>query len=596
MDYSELVKYYQELEKTTKRLEKTKIIAELLKKTPDKHLEKIIFLLEGRIFPKWDERKTGISSRLMIKAINSSTGVPNEKIEKEWVKKGDLGEVVEGLIKTKKQTTLFSKKLTITKVFENIRKLSELEGQGTISKKIQLITELFTSSTPEESRFIARMVIEDLRIGVKEGVIRDAIVWAFLPRVKGINDEDIKTKPKKIKELKDIHLKEKLLDHENPRKIYNELTSKVEHAYNLTNDFAEVALAAKKHSLNKLFMQVGKPINPMLAKKAESPKDAFKHLGKPALLEYKLDGFRLQIHKKEDEVKLFTRRLENVTKQFEEIIPTIKSHVKAKSCILDSELVGFDPKTKHYLPFQNISKRIKRKHSIEKKSKELPVEINVFDIIQKDNETLIDKTQEERRKILEKIIKQEKTKIILTKKLVTSSEKELNKFYKESLKKGNEGIMIKNLKAKYIPGRRVGGWLKLKPVKETLDLIIVAADWGEGKRAKWLSSFTIACRDKNKLLTIGKVGTGIAEKDSELTFEKLTKELKPSIKEQKGKHVTLKPKIILEISYDEIQKSPTYNSKFALRFPRVLKLRADLGFNDIDTLERVEKFHKQQNK
>ncbi|MBT3691136.1 ATP-dependent DNA ligase [Candidatus Woesearchaeota archaeon] len=596
MDYSKLVKYYQELEKTTKRLEKTKIIAELLKKTPDEHLEKIIFLLEGRIFPKWDERKTGISSRLLIKAINSSTGVPNEKIEKEWVKKGDLGEVVEELIKTKKQTTLFSKKLTITKVFENIRKLSELEGQGTISKKIQLITELFTSSTPEEARFIARTVIEDLRIGVKEGVIRDAIVWAFLPRVKGINEEGTKTKPKKITKLKNSDLKFKLIETEDPRKTYNELSSKVEHAYNLTNDYAEVALAAKKHKLNKLFMQVGKPINPMLAIKAESPEDAFKHLGKPALLEYKLDGFRLQIHKNGDEIKLFTRRLENVTKQFEEIMPTIRSHVKVKSCILDSELVGFDPKTKHYLPFQNISKRIKRKYDIGKKSKELPVEINVFDIIQKDNETLIDKTQEERRKILEKIIKQEKTKIILTKKLVTSSEKELNKFYKESLKKGNEGIMIKNLKAKYIPGRRVGGWLKLKPVKETLDLIIVAADWGEGKRAKWLSSFTIACRDKNKLLTIGKVGTGIAEKDSELTFEKLTKELKPSIKEKKGKQVILKPKIILEISYDEIQKSPTYTSKFALRFPRVIKLRSDLGFNDIDTLERVEKFYKQQNK
>ncbi len=596
MDYSKLVGYYQELEKTTKRLEKTRIVAELLKKTPEEHLEKVIFLLEGRVFPKWDESKVGISSRLMLKAINSATGVSPEKIEKDWAKKGDLGIVVEDLIKTKKQTTLFSKKLTINKVSENIQKLATLEGKGTVSKKINLITELLTSATTEEARFIARTVIEDLRIGVKEGVIRDAIVWAFLPRVKGINDKDIKAKAKKIKKLKETDLKEKLLEAENPREIYNALVFKVEHAFNLTNDYAEVAIAAKHQNLKKLSMKIGKPVNPMLAMKAETPDDAFAHLGRPALLEYKLDGFRLQIHKKGDEVKLYTRRLENVTKQFEEIIPTIKSHVKAKDCILDSELVGFDPKTKRYLPFQNISKRIRRKYNIGEKSEELPVEINVFDIILKDGEILIDRTQEDRRKILEKTIKQEKTKVVLTKKLATSSEKELDKFYKESLKKGNEGIMIKNIKARYVPGRRVGGWMKIKPVKETLDLIIIGATWGEGKRAKWLSSFTIACRNKNVLLNIGRVSTGISEINTDLTYANLTKALKPLIKEQKGKYVTVKPKIIFEIAYDEVQASPTYSSGFALRFPRVVKIRNDLGFNDVDSIDRVKKFFKEQNK
>ena len=596
MDYSKLVNYYQKLEKTTKRLEKTKIVSELLKKTPEDKLETVIFLLEGRVFPKWDESKVGISSRLMLKAINSATGVSPEKIEKEWAKKGDLGTVVEDLIKTRKQTTLFSKKLTITKVFENIQKLATLEGKGTVSKKINLITELLTSATPEEARFIARTVIEDLRIGVKEGVIRDAIVWAFLPRVKGINDENIKIKAKKITKLKEIDLKLKLLESEKPREIYNELVFKVEHAFNLTNDYAEVAIAAKNHNLKKLSMKVGKPVNPMLAIKAETPENAFDHLGRPALLEYKLDGFRLQIHKNGDEIKLYTRRLENVTKQFKEIMPTIKSNIKAKICILDSELVGFDPKTKKYLPFQNISMRIRRKYNIEKKSEELPVEINVFDIILKDNEILIDRTQEDRRKILEKMIKQEKTKIVLTKKLATSSEKELDKFYKESLKKGNEGIMIKNLKARYVPGRRVGGWMKIKPVKETLDLIIVGATWGEGKRAKWLSSFTVACRDKNELLIMGRVSTGISEINTDLTYANITKTLKPLIKEQKGKYVTLKPKLIFEIAYDEVQKSPTYSSGFALRFPRVMKIRNDLGFNDVDTIDRIKKFYREQTK
>jgi len=599
MDYSKLVEYYTQLEKTTKRLEKTKIIADLLKKTPEEHLEKIIFLLEGRIFPKWDERKVGISSRLMIKAINSSTGVSPEKVEREWAKKGDLGVVVEDLIKTRKQTTLFSNKLTVQKVFENTQSLASLEGKGTVSKKIALITELLTSATPEEARFIARTVIEDLRIGVKEGVVRDAIVWAFLPRIKGINDENSKGKSKKVTELSDSDLKYEILEAEDEKKareIYNELTSKVEHAYNLVNDYAEVAIAAKHQNLKKLSMQISKPVNPMLAIKANSPEEAFQALGKPALLEYKLDGFRLQIHKNGDEIKLFTRRLENVTKQFAEIIPTIKSHVKAENCILDSELVGFDPKTKRYLPFQNISKRIKRKYNIQSKSEELPVEINAFDIIFKDNKVLIDLTQEERRKILEKVIKQEKSKMVLTPKLETSSEKELDEFYKESLNRGNEGIMIKNLKAKYTPGRRVGGWMKIKPLKETLDLIVIGADWGTGKRAKWLSSFTIACREKNELKTIGRVSTGISEINTDLTYENITKMLKPLIKEQKGKYVILKPKLIFEIEYDEIQKSPTYSSGFALRFPRVIRMRNDLGFNDVETLERIKKYFEEQNK
>jgi DNA ligase 1 len=562
MDYSKLVEAYEKLEKTTKRLEKTIIISELLKETPDDLLDEIIYLLQGKVFPKWDERKTGISSRLVLKAINSATGETVEKIEKEWAKEGDLGTVIEKLIGKSQQTSLFQIKLTVEKVFNNIRKLSELEGAGTVSKKIQYITELLTSAETNEAKFIARTLIEDLRVGVKEGVIRDAIAQAFLPK-KG--------------EVKDF-------------------VKEIENAYNLTNDYSEVAKAAKNNKVHKLKMQIGKPINPMLAIRVESPEEAFDSVGMPALVEDKLDGFRLQIHKNKDEVKLFTRRLENVTLQFNEIIPTIISNVKLKECILDSELVGYDPETKKHLPFQNISQRIRRKYDIEKTAKKLPVEIQIFDILNKEGDSLLHLSQEERRKIIEKSVKEEKTKIVLTKKLVTESKKEMEKFYKRSLKEGNEGIMIKSLESKYIPGRRVGGWVKLKPIKETLDLVIIEADWGEGKRSEWLASFTLACRDKNELLTIGKVGTGVSEKDAEITFESLTKELEPLIKEQKGKHVILKPQIILEIGYEEIQKSPTYKSGYALRFPKVVNLRKDLGFTDIEDLSRVEKIFTAQHK
>jgi ATP-dependent DNA ligase I len=633
MDYSKLVETYEKLEKTTKRLEKTYIISELLKKTPEEDLDHIIYLIQGNVFPRWDERKIGMSSRSILKAISESTGVSAERIEKEWAKKGDLGIVVEELLKTRKQTTLFSRKLTTEKVFENLRKLAELEGHGTVSRKVTLIVELITSASPVEARFIVRTVLEKLRINVAEGIIRDSIVWAYFPKVLGLffkcekcknvvphfsrcascgKNVEIKFKDiikkkyqkvlkvKKVDDVKRVVLKEYdfvlVEDEKLAREVYNHFVDVVQNAYNLTNDLGQVARSAKRFEFSRLGMKIGVPLNPMLAIKAEDAKEAFESVGKPALVEYKFDGFRLQIHKDSNQVKLFTRRLENVTKQFKELIPIIKSHVKAKSFIIDSEVIGYDVKTGKYLPFQHISQRIRRKYDIEKMSKEVPVEINVFDIMYKDGKSLFSLNQKERRKILERIIKEEKNKIKLTDKFVTDDERELEKFYKKSLKKGNEGVMVKSLNSVYVPGRRVGGWVKIKPVKESLDLVITSADWGEGKRAKWLSSFTLSCRDGNNFLEIGKVGTGILEKGGELTFESLTKMLKPLIKSEKGKKVDVKAKVIVEVAYEEIQNSPTYSSGFALRFPRVVRLRDDLGVDGVDNLVRIKKFFEQYKK
>jgi len=611
MEYKTLVSYYNQLESTTKRLEKTFIISELLEKTSKEDLTEVIYLLQGNVFPRWSEQKIGMSSKLILRAIASASGISQDKIEKQWAKIGDLGEISANLIKNKHQRTLFSKKLTIKKVFENIRKLSTLEGSGTVSKKIALISELLTSSSSEEAKFITRTVLNQLRVGVAAGTLRDAIVWAYFPKVIGINDKKFKHN-KKILKIKDIkQLKKKnlrkydFIQAENEklaRKIYDNLIKKVQYLYDLSNDFATVAHEIRekgiKIALKETNMKPGTPINSMLAIKTKNFKTAFEALGKPAQAEYKLDGFRVQFHKEGDTVWLFTRRLENVTKQFKELIPIIKKHVKAKSFIIDTEVVGIDPKTKKYLPFQSISQRIRRKYHLEKTAKSIPVEINVFDIIYKNGESLINKTQEERRKILEKTIKQKTKEIVITKKLITSSEKEMENFYKESLSKGNEGIMIKNLNKDYTSGRRVGGWLKIKPGLEPLDLIITGAEWGEGKRAKWLSSFTLSCKDKGKYLMVGKVGTGIKEKSEGVTFSQLTKELKPLIQETKEKHVKVKPKLVVQVEYEEIQKSSNYNSGYALRFPRITRLRPDLGVNsnDVATLKRLEKIYKQQKK
>jgi len=274
----------------------------------------------------------------------------------------------------------------------------------------------------------------------------------------------------------------------------------------------------------------------------------------------------------------------------------IEKNVKGDSFIVDNEIVGYNQKTKRYLPFQKISQRIKRKHDIEKMAKDFPVEINVFDVLYHDGKSIEGKPLTERRDLLEKIIKPIKWKIVLTKKIITSSEEEATKFYKESLKAGNEGVMIKKIDGPYIPGRHVGGWIKFKPVMETLDLVIVGAEWGEGKRATWLSSFDLACQDKGKFLELGKVGTGIKEKGEGVTFKQLTKELKPNVIQTKGKHVLVKPNLVVEVAYEEIQKSPTYNSGLALRFPRILRIRYDRTPSGCDNIERVKNLFEKQRK
>ncbi|MFA6888757.1 MAG: ATP-dependent DNA ligase, partial [Candidatus Woesearchaeota archaeon] len=279
-----------------------------------------------------------------------------------------------------------------------------------------------------------------------------------------------------------------------------------------------------------------------------------------------------------------------------DVVDAVKKHVTSESCIFDCEIVGFNPKTTQYVAFQQISQRIKRKYDIEEAIKKLPVEINVFDILYYNGKSVIDKPFHERRALLNKIIHPKERVIVLSRIIITDKEEEANKFYNESLDKGNEGIMAKNLEAIYKPGSRVGFGVKVKPVMESLDVAIVGAEWGEGKRSKWMTSFIIACRDEeNNLVTIGKVGTGIKELEGEgVTFEQLTEMLKENIINEKGKEVTVRPTIVIEVHYEEIQKSPTYSSGYALRFPRLIRLREDRGVYGCSTLKQVEELYTEQ--
>ena len=556
MRYLKLAQLYEELSATTKRLEKTDILAKFLRLLT-KDDKDVLYLLLGEIYPQYDERKIGISDQLVIKAISKSTGTESKEVVKKWKLVGDLGKVAEELSKQKKQHTLSSNILTTEKVLTNLRKLPELEGHGTVDKKISLITELMTSATSVEAKYLARTLIGDLRIGIQESTIRDSIVEAFFEKT----DDNLE---------------------------------KVQEAIDKANDIGlvfEISQTGKIKNLEKINLEIGKPIKAMLAQKVTSIEDGFKALGTPCAIEYKYDGFRLIIHKNKDEVKLFTRRLENVTKQFPEVVEYIKKYVKGKNFILDSEAVGFDSKTKEYKPFQEISQRIKRKYNIEELQKKLPVEINVFDILFYNGKSYMQEPFEKRSDLVQKIIEKIPYKIIPSKRLITDDKKKAEEFYKSALKNNQEGIMMKSLNAEYKPGRRVGYMLKLKPEERDLDLVITGAEYGTGKRSGWLSSFILSCKDEkeNKFLEIGKASTGLKEKTEQgLSFETLTKLIKPLIISEKGREVKIKPKIVVAITYQEIQRSPNYSSGFALRFPRITTLRNDRRAEEITTLKEIE--------
>jgi DNA ligase-1 len=567
MQYSKLVELYDYLEQTPSRLKKIERIAHFLRAADADALDKVTLLIQGKIFPSYSEKEMGVADKIMIKVIASASGFSEKEVVQEFKKRGDLGLSVERLMASKKQRSLVARELDVGKVFENLQKLASMEGKGSQETKISLIKELIAGARPKEAKYIVRTVLEQLRVGVAEGVLRDAIASAFFPDKEG----------------------------EERKKVIGT----IEWAWFLRADYAEIAKIAKERGLRgleKITIEVGKPYHVLLAEKANDLKEAIETFERP-LLEFKYDGARVCIHKKGEQFWFYTRRLENVTKQFPDLLEFAKKNIKAASCIIEGEMLGTSPKTGDPLPFQILSQRIKRKYDIEQMAKQIPIQVNLFDIVYLNGKDLFAEPLTKRRKQLEAIVRIIPGKFQLAEKLETRDLKEAEKFYRRALRAKQEGVIVKNLDARYQPGRRVGYWLKVKPIMETLDLVITGAEWGTGKRTSWLGTFILSCRKGDEFLECGMMGTGIKEKKTEaddITFEDLTRQLKPYIKSEKGNEVTIKPKIVIEVAYEEIQRSPTYSSGFALRFPRLLRIRVDKAPGDADDMARIERLYKQQ--
>jgi len=569
MLYSKLVDVYEELGRTSSRLEKIRIVADIMKESDKETLPMIVLLLQGKVFPTWSEAETGIAGKMVLKVLTAATGFPEKEVAGHFNETGDLGLTAEKLASARKQKTLGFKQIDVRKVFENLQKLASVGGRGSQDTKISIIRELLMHSSPAEAKYIVRTALGQLRVGVAEGVIRDAIVQAFFPEKEG--DEK------------------------------KEVTKAIEWAWFMRPDYAEVARIAKEQGLDglrKSGLEPGKPIQVLLAEKAPSLKDALEAF-ENVQIEVKFDGARIQAQKDGDRVWLFTRRLENVTKQFPDIVTMIREGIKARQCVVEGEALAIGPDGKPR-PFQILSQRIHRKYDIEKMVKEIPIQLNLFDIVYIDGKPLFDQPLRERRKLLESAVKVSPGKLQLAEPLVTKDLKKAERFYHEALRSGQEGVMVKNLDAVYQPGRRVaGGWLKVKPIMETLDLVITGAQWGTGKRAGWLGSFLLACRDSESgnFLECGMMGTGVKEKktaEGDITFRELTEMLRPDIVSEKANLVSVKPKVVLEIAYEEIQKSPNYSSGYALRFPRLVRIRFDKSPENADTIERLSSMYEQQ--
>ncbi|MDD1675201.1 MAG: ATP-dependent DNA ligase [Methanomicrobiales archaeon] len=541
MRFIDFARYCERLEAISGRLETIDVVSEMLSSLTEEELPIVVRFVTGKIFPDWSPLKLGIGPNLLYEAVAYVVGKKKNTVVEEINRTGDAGEAIEHLIATKEQTSFFKAELETSEVYREFEKLAEIEGKGSQREKLLAIRKLFGNASPLEARYLARITLEELRIGVGEGNVRDAIAKAF--------------------------------------QVDNAM---VEHAYQAINDLGEVARLARKgeSALAAVNIQLFRPVKMMLAQQG-SIADMIKDYGHVAA-EFKFDGSRFQFHKQGSSSRIYSRKLEDVTNALPDVVRQLTPAVDG-DVILDGEVIAVkDGKPR---PFQFVLRRFRRKHAVAAHMEEIELVPHVFDILYHNGKTLIDEPLRIRREFLEKAL----TAFIAPQ--VQSNEIPLlEEFYHRALEEGHEGIMVKDPGSRYTPGVRGKSWVKIKPEVDTLDLAVIGAEWGEGRRAHYFGSFLLACQDRGKLLPIGKVATGISDENLALLYD-LFKDLVIS---QSGKEVSFEPQVVFEVGYSEIQESPNYESGYALRFPRFVRIRDDKSVDEVESLDMIR--HRHQNK
>ncbi|HSD58560.1 MAG TPA: ATP-dependent DNA ligase [Methanotrichaceae archaeon] len=539
----------QKVEGVSSTLEKIDIVAAFLAELEEPELAIASNFVMGTVFPPGSDLVMGVGPSILYEALIRACGCPAEQVSEMLRATGDPGLVAYQVVAKKRPigfaVFIGGYSLTISDVYQRFLAISKASGKRSQDAKVKNLQYLFGQALPIEALYIARLAIEDLRIGVGEGGVRDALAKAF-----------------------------------------GRSADEIERGYNLTNDMGLVAVSAKRGTLSDLSVLVNRPMKMMLAQLSEGIPSALHEMG-TAAIEWKYDGARVQIHKDGGKVRIYSRRLENVTASLPEISRAALKQIRAESAILDGEVVALSADGRPRA-FQEILKRFRRKYNVEKLAAEIPLSLYLFDLLYLDGQSVIELPLLERRKLLVNI----SDPSLLADQVLSDKIEVAEEIYKKALDAGHEGIMLKNPASAYAPGKRGKNWLKVKPVMETLDLAVIGAKWGEGRRATFLGSYRLACYDPEtgKLLDVGWVATGLTDE----SLAELTEMFKGLIIVQKGMEVELKPAVIFEVAYEEIQKSPNYSSGYALRFPRLVAVRDDKSLEEADTLERVVSLYRMQ--
>lgn len=508
----------RDLEKTSRRTEKTRLLSTFLRNLQPDEIEFEVAMITGRRFPEGDPRVLEIGVETIWKMTRSAP-----------------------------QTTLVNAPLTVKRVQKAFDDIASAFGEGSRNRKRNLIESLFGQASPLEREYLARVLFGEMRIGVVEGVMEDAIAKAANVKV--------------------------------------ELVKRANMLSGNLGTVAKTALQKGREGLNSVSFTLFKPIKPMLAEMSNL-KEIFDENKEPLAFEFKFDGARIQAHKDNGEVAIFTRRLVDATTSLPDIVKVIQENVHARNALVEGEVVAVGRNGKP-LPFQDLMRRFRRKINIEGTAKSIPLRLNLFDILYLDGKPLFDIPYQERWRILSRICNSE----LLARRLVTDRISEAERFLSEAIQAGHEGLMAKSLDGTYQPGIRGKRWLKVKSA-DTLDLVIVAADWGSGRRRGWLSNYHLAVRDEENgtFLDVGKTFKGLTD----VEFQNMTDILQDLRLHETDFTVVVSPEVVVEVAYNEVQKSSHCSSGFALRFARITRIRDDKSPREIDTIQLLRRRYDKQ--
>jgi DNA ligase 1 len=582
MNYAEIADAYEKIEATTKRLEMTDLLVSLLKATPKNLLDKVVYLTQGKLYPDFEGVEIGVAEKLAIRALALASGRKENEIEEDLKKTGDIGETAQSVLDKKRQSTLFGaqKPLTAQKVYETFDKMANKSGSGAIDTKMSLLCGLLNDASPKEAKYVLRTVTSNLRLGIADMTVLDALAIAY-------------GGGKEAREL-------------------------IERAYNISSDLGRVAsVVAEKgiEGIKEYQVTVFEPIRPMLAERLASPEEILDKLGGKCVAEYKYDGERIQLHKKGDKVVLFSRRLEKISDQYPDAIDLVKKKVAAQETILEGECVAMDLETGEMRPFQELMHR-RRKYGIEEAITQYPVSLFMFDALYVDGKDYTQEPYQTRRKALEKAIAKS-DRLTLAKQALTSNTKQLETFFEVAIADGCEGLMCKSVGKDSIYQAGARGWLWIKykrdyksEMTDTVDLVVVGAIHGRGKRAGAYGALLLATYNKkaDTFETVTKCGTGFTDKDLAYLPELLRKHEIPRkhsrVQSTLEADVWFEPAVVLEVLGAEITLSPIHTcamdsirkgSGLAIRFPRFTgKYRTDKAAEDATTSAEVVEMYQGQ--